>query len=790
MSNTTPSSATYVTSVSIDSASREITQTPADYTVQLPTSIQRVKSVRVGSAYIPNGAVSCIGTTYNNCVGYAEPIQFSLVGDGPTVVIQETITQTNLTTGTAVVFAVNTVTLTLPPTLNLINGAAGAAPVTITTTVNHGIALGLLAGANANVTWPGMSIVGGAYPILVAAPTTTYAPAVTAATATVGAVNTFDMTDVYLDTFGNSGALAHALRLTDAAGNAFVYAPEMTLSQLLLFLNNALSSIWAPTNLVPVGQTLMLRTYFSIVDVVPQQPQQPFGIPLVPYLVLKATPTTRIESGFKYVTTSKLMFTSTLNPFLGLFFAAVGGDGYDLTAGAQAPLSSVPSVRIVPLQLGDTVPTTFSDQPADIAANVCNAMSPFDFTTVTDPAARTISAISATGVTYAIVLPQGKFSSGTQLAAYIQAATVGPIFNATFTATAAGAGSLTISSPTGGIISLDFTATAVTTTATKLGFKPIYYTGNSSYTSNFIASNTGNSANSTIGQYSYRVSYGTFEQRFTVSTNPLTTVSTSAVVAPYSWLLVDGAAVQISPPRYVPGTVLQATYTIAAVTYTTTVVIAAAWVPVNGVSVNVAITPTPSIAVPAPEGSGQPAIGNPITLSVVSPNQFQLYFGAPYAAATMLGFPRRLLPASPLLNQVLSPNINTIDYLNGIPQSLSTGLGAAAIYIAPYDWELQGPPYILLQLKPIPPVGPTGANVHVYNNEEYAIIAKFYIRALPYQHIAEELLEIPFSGYVTVGAVSLKFLNPDGSVTDFNGKNNSLTLLFQSYMNTVSGMCP
>src|SRR3990167_3108304 len=190
MSNTAPSTATYVTSVSIDSASREINQTPADYTVQLPTSIQRVKSIRVGSAYIPNGAVSCIGTTYNNCVGYAEPIQFSLVGDGPTLIIQETITQTNLTTGTAVVFAVNTVTLTLPPTLNLINGAAGAAPVSITTTVNHGIGLGLLAGANANVTWPGMSLVGGAYPILVGAPTTTYAPVVTAATATVTAANT------------------------------------------------------------------------------------------------------------------------------------------------------------------------------------------------------------------------------------------------------------------------------------------------------------------------------------------------------------------------------------------------------------------------------------------------------------------------------------------------------------------------------------------------------------------------------------------------------------------------
>jgi hypothetical protein len=58
-----------------------------------------------------------------------------------------------------------------------------------------------------------------------------------------------------------------------------------------------------------------------------------------------------------------------------------------------------------------------------------------------------------------------------------------------------------------------------------------------------------------------------------------------------------------------------------------------------------------------------------------------------------------------------------------------------------------------------------------------------------YQHISEEMLHVAFSGMKRISALFVEFLNPDGSLVDFNGRDHTYSLLFTAEIKFTTSIC-
>jgi len=788
-----------VTAVSVDSASRRADQTPSDYTLELPTMVDRAVAVEVGNIYLPFDAMTAVSATTNTHIGWLEPLT---IPTSATLVLQETTTTVNTDTGLIVGTTIfPALTITLPPTLNALTSVA-ANGVAVVTSAPHALdvvflptyaALGLRC-----------SIVGGLYPANNATDTRTFGPQLSSTTiATVPTTTTFTFNAGYLDSLVAAAGF-HDERNTFAAYVSYIHNDRPTLSELLVLLNAALAAKWNPANLAPTGTSLILQATFALDDA-------PAGSGRPSALTFAAPSLVRTSGNLRYTTTASLTAAGTANGLLGFNTGAP-----TLLSGASPvaiPYTRIPSVRTALLEHG-----TYSE--ADARTMVSRKLSPLDFstwyqtdstvitttattatttvstvtsTTVTPSAYRTVSWIDAGGVTQALLIPQGRYT-GTQLATVLTglmaAATGSSNYVCSWAQAASGDfGSFTFTQTQGQRMGLDFSGVAALNTARQLGFLPLIYGGTSSYTSpQRVASGivlASASAPAFPDTTCMLVSSQSQRRGFSVcATPPMMAYCpgvVGAVAKQWATLSAEVAGVDVVPGGFSAGAVLVVRLGGAgpfplnlASGSILTVVVASTWPGTGGSLAYVTLRATASIDAASAGGSG---IGTP-TASVIPRivsdrrNVAQLLLSAPGSAARLLGFPARTLPTTTALAQ-LAP-AGTEAGLATLPPGVSLSNGQ--VLSAPYCWDLEGPAYVLMRFLESDGENADG-NVHTYGESVTHVLAKFYTRST-FQRITEEVQHVAFACRRRIRSLRVQFTNPDGTLVDFGGRDHSYTLFF------------
>jgi hypothetical protein len=738
-------------SISVDSRSRPPGEPVNRYHINLNNNLQRVRTVQLGSIYIPAQSIQAIGDTLNNNIAYMEPLQFAAPA---TLVFQETLTVKNLVSNAivnTVTFA--PVTVTFPPMLNPIVSVGNAvlAPNPVVTSLPHGLLAGTLEWSNAGLN---ISVVGGLYPAPVAS-TIPYGPQVNANTIAITGNATFDFNTGYLDTLA---AAPQSPRNTSAGPPAvvdYIYAQPPTLSELLMMLNNWLSVIHNPDNLAPVGNTLVNSVVFSLND-----SNNSVGISGSTYSL-------KVNNELRTVTTT-LLNTGTLNSALNIVGALT------LTADPRHfAISGMPAFRQAFLDHG----TYLQDE---LTTMVTCKLSPLDFTGLV-AADRTFHWADSASTDRALLVPEGRYT-GTQLATLLQAlmqAVAGLNYTVTFVG-----GKFTFTNTVNANIGLNFLLGSKTM-ASKLGFQYINYSGSPVYTTPFPIGTS-------FPLTGFQLLGDTTAQRFTLaSTSVPTVLSNNIQGGALNWNTLTALGANFVPGGFYPNQVVQLTLGGAgpfpvglAAGNVLTGVIGASWpgTPVVGASPYVTMLNTPSIL--AVGGIGQPTALVNVYFTPLKRPVTELLFATPQSAAELLGFTKQTLPVNLSLNQVPNADESNVYYLAGA--SSLFGLGAASSFTGPFLYNLLGPDYILMRI--LNDCDANTSNEHSYQENSWNILAKMYLRP-NYQHISEEMLHVAFAGMKRISALYVEFLNPDGSLVDFNGRDHTYTLLFTAEIKYAATIC-
>lgn len=760
-------SSPYIYSISVDSRSKNSKQSLSDYTISLETVLNRVKTVQLGSIYLPKSR-QAVTKTINSNVTYSEPIT---VPQNTTLVFQETTTVFDKSTCTTLSTTVHpAITIELPATLNPIT-SVDVPGVTTTTASPHGLSFALSQYASFGLK---VGIVGGLYPATSLAPAIPFGPQVDATTvAAVPGDSTFDFVGGYLDTLALG---CHDMRNVGAGYNSFLYSEPPTLSELLSMLNKYLVSILDPGNPSPTS-TLLLRTHFIIDD--------------TNNTISLLAPTHSFTAGnLVTTTTSQLLSTSTLSSILNL-----PNNTVDIsTQKKMSDISSLPFVRYPTIP-----PGTYTHQ--ELEALIATVLNPLDFTT-TLPTDRTLNWVNVGGVPQMLVIPQGRYS-GAQLANVLTdlmvAATGSSYYNVVYVSDpVTGEGRFTFSHAQSLLTGLDFTGATNANTAALLGFDPIAYSGSSMYTSPHVAV-TGVSPGQEFPLSAFHLAGVSTSQHFTLSTVPEQTVfSNNMLVPPLEWITLDSSGLLgIVPGGYQAGQVLQIALsgpgpfpTGLAAGDVLTVVLEAPWDGTGGIPF-ATMKPTASIlgvTTCAIEGLGIGTNAGPsptvnVQITPLKRNVFQPHLSAPGAAAALLGFPPQTLPVLPSVEQIVCVDAAVGNSTFYAPTGTT---GAATSYAAPFCWKLGPPDYVLMRLAG--ECEETTSNEHSYQGNRFMILAKLYTNPF-FRHISEEMLHASFPSMRRITKLRVQFLNPDGSFVDWNGCHHTYSLLFTSEQGTARAVC-
>jgi hypothetical protein len=736
-------------SISVDSRSRPAGEPVNRYHIELNANLQRVRTVQLGSIYIPAGAIQAIGDTLNNNIQYLEPI--SLPGPA-TLVLQETVKVYDANNALISTTVLPSVTITLPPTLNQIVSVTNGNPTPVQTLVNHGLTSGL-------VEWPkaglNISLVGGFYPAPVGASALDYGPQLTSATVAVTGATTFNFVAGYLDSLAAAPQSARNTQAGPPAFYSYIYAEPPTLSELLMILNNQLSALNNPNNFAPAGTSLILPVYFRLSDATNS-------------LIVEAGSYDKTIGTQRTVVTTSILSTGTINSLLG-FPAGVTLTG--ITPSHSYSLSALPYVHQVNLVHG-----TYTQ--SELEPMVTRKLAPLDFTGLA-AADRTFHWADSAGVDRALILPEGRYN-GAQLATVLQSLMQTATGSANYLVTFSANGKFTFENSVNSIIGLNFLLGS-NTMAFKLGFQNQNYTGFPTYTSPFPIETS-------FPVTAFQLYGDTITQKFTLAAQAVPTVLSNNIVAlPLQWNTLTAAAGALVPGGFYPGQVVQ--FTMGAnkppdlVTGSVlTGVIDASWPGTTGLNPYVVLKPTASIL--APNAIGQPSNLLPVYITPVRRPVYEFLFSAPQTASELLGFPKQVLPVNPSLGQVMNADEPNVYFL---PSGGGTyGLGAASSFTGPFLYNLLGPDYILMRV--LNDCDANTSNEHSYLLNSWNILAKMYLRP-NYQHISEEMLHVAFSGMKRISALFVEFLNPDGSLVDFNGRDHTYSLLFTAEIKFATSIC-
>jgi hypothetical protein len=123
------------------------------------------------------------------------------------------------------------------------------------------------------------------------------------------------------------------------------------------------------------------------------------------------------------------------------------------------------------------------------------------------------------------------------------------------------------------------------------------------------------------------------------------------------------------------------------------------------------------------------------------------------------------------------------EQLGFLPTTMTSSCG---VVIAPGVFSLDPPPYVLLAL-----VSPTFVSERALfrptrTTEVRAVLAKFIV-SHGYARITEESTHVTTTSALNFGKITVAWLNPDGTLVDWNGANHSFSLLFRVFEGHVSG---
>ena len=509
-------SSTNVYGVSVDSRSRNVSEPDNRYTVQLKRTLDRVKSVQLGSFQFQDSRFAFDGSTLK----YSEPVP---IPANTMLRVVETTQVLTKSTG-ALATSTRTITMRLPPTMNQIT-SMNVGTQELTTTSPHGLFFGVnyypLVGLR-------MSLAGGDFPqdlqafVTPTFPTNSAGPVLTSSTTLApyftGNNTTLTWAAGYLSEI-TGGVGSAALRMLDANYHSYIHAPPPTLVELFTMLNAAVAdmsarpdlagTITAATNATPIVITSAASSGMSSGDQVvvsgvlgntaangtwfvtplttttfaldgsdgtaspaytsggawtsPQTLRVPvtFGFNNMDNTIAVSAPTRVLETSTTRITHSSV-FTGSLATLLGYADTRM-----DPPALARIPTSIVRSVALKDGTLTapevDTL-TTFR-------------LNPGDFSTLTE---RTFYYTLPTGVPTTLVLDYGRYS-GTQLAAWMTFY-LNPLPAQLTVSYHTSNGKFTIAHDVGLTFSLDF-ASSSQLMAERLGFDQAVYADSSSYTS-------------------------------------------------------------------------------------------------------------------------------------------------------------------------------------------------------------------------------------------------------------------------------------------------------------------
>jgi hypothetical protein len=512
---------TNVYGVSVDSRSRNVNEPDNRYTVLLKRTLDRVKSVQLGSFQFQDARYAFDDSTLK----YSEPVMI------PANTIMRFVETTRVLTKAtgALTTSTRTLTMILPPTMNQITSMNNGTQE-LTTASNHGLFFGVNYYPSLGLR---MSVVGGDFPqdlqaiVTPTFPSNSSGPVLTSTTTVspyfTGNNTTLTWAPSYLNEL-TGGVGSAELRMIDDTGtpdnyHSYIHAPPPTLVELFTMLNAAVADMSArvdlsgsvinATNATPIVITSANTTGLSSGDEVvisgvggntaangtffitalttttfsldgsagngvyttggnwtsPQTLQVPvtFGFNNVNNTIAVSAPTRTIETSTTRTTKSSV-FTGSLASLLG----------YTDTNMDPPAIASIPSsiVRTVNLKDG-----TFS--PSEVDTNTTYRLNPGDFS-ILDADDRTFFYTLPTGVPTTLVIDYGRYS-GTQLAAWMTfylnplPAQLTVSYNTTD-------GKFTFTHNLGLTFSLDFVSSSQLM-AERLGFDQAIYNDASSYTS-------------------------------------------------------------------------------------------------------------------------------------------------------------------------------------------------------------------------------------------------------------------------------------------------------------------
>lgn len=255
--------ATSVYGVSVDSRSRPPSQPDNKYDVDLGRTLDRVKSIQLGSIQIPDCRYAFDSRSQ---LQYSEPIA---IPPDSHVFIEQTMVVNNRTTGT-VTTSSSTIQILVPPTLNKITGYAPAAfpsdADVVTTEHDTGLTFGVryypLIGQSLSVA--GAHFPPSLMPAVMAPFPNGAGPVLSRTTLTPDGTNTYygpgpgapdtsyQYAAGYLNQLTTSAGNYDARHLLPGVATSYVYAPKPTLVELFIMLNAALNDQLTTPNVTGV----------------------------------------------------------------------------------------------------------------------------------------------------------------------------------------------------------------------------------------------------------------------------------------------------------------------------------------------------------------------------------------------------------------------------------------------------------------------------------------------------------------------------------------------------------
>jgi hypothetical protein len=760
--NAAPPTSVYVHHVDSNERENVLTTTPSTYTVALGADLKRVATVQIGDVQLPATSRWGVDLAHRH-FGISEPLKLDVA---TSLVVEETVTTCNLTTGASTTpSTAPTETLVFPPTVFSITSCQySSSQFQLTLPSNYETALYNMIATGPSEVVPPARIIG--------ARTINYDVVLNATNIESYSSNKINLTAAYSGTVVDKKTAGATTTHTIGTPNtdiftsaSKVYVTPLTIPEWVQTLQRALDVMSADS--LTQRYKLELNADTGLVEL------SMLGGDIM-------TRTTRTETVAKFTVVSGDVMWMLGFPS-GTWNLPAYKSSRLLFSGARADTTPFVmrvqprAVRTIQLRRGRYC------TGVELATELTRACTPLVIPVVSGGVY--FSFVSVLGLAIPTVVPAGRYSPA-QLAAYVQRImTIGSLYG-NFTVTivdGAGCGGFTISNTDERPFALDFTASVAGSAyiANALGFDSVFLSGASSYTSTREAF----CGQSDAFTYDLDTSLS-----LTWTANPLT--NALQVSSSRAFFTND---VVFSTPSYQFTNLAShlATNDLVRLSDGTNSVL---------VSVSSASTGTPQIT-KLMLNFGAISVGSGLDFDNTVSKMTATPFGRPdfcvHAAPPPreIQFPIEDASGATILNTTLARPMSEIgrgsaygplfEQLGFAPTTVQSS--AAGQLMAPNVYSLDPPPYVLLALLSPSIVSERSVFRPSRCDAPQPVLAKFIVTG-GYARISEESTHVSLTSPLSVNKVTVAWLNPDGTLVDWNGANHSYSLLFRVIEAKVHGI--